>query len=431
MTKIEWRTAKIVIIASAIGLAAQANDARATEGYFQAGFGAIQKSLAGAGVADSEDATAIAINPAGLVDVGQQLNGSITFFMPTREYTATGTQFIAPGTVKSDHDLFPIPTLAYSQQLDGVSAFGIAAYGNGGLDTSYNVLNPNTLTNGVFGGGVTGVDLNQAFLSAGYARHFGPISVGITPFLVVQRFNAWGLAAFERFSSDPIHVSNNGYNWAVGVGLRAGAQWDVAPGWRLGVAGATPAMMTNFRSYQGLFADQGSFNVPANITAGVAWDVLPAATLLFDYKHIFYSNIPSVGNSSQIALPLGSSDGAGFGWHDVDIFTVGGEWRAIPELTLRAGYAHNTNPIRSSDIVFNILAPGVITDHIAAGFSYHLSTNSAFDVAAIFAPRHNVSGPVPIAFGGGTVDLSMWQVEVTGGLSYKFDTGAPTLVAKY
>jgi hypothetical protein len=38
----------------------------------QAGYGAVQKSLAGAGVADSEDATAIAINPAGLVDVGKR-----------------------------------------------------------------------------------------------------------------------------------------------------------------------------------------------------------------------------------------------------------------------------------------------------------------------------------------------------------------------
>ncbi|HXW73071.1 MAG TPA: outer membrane protein transport protein [Methylocella sp.] len=431
MTKIKWRIAQIVTIAAALGLAVQPNDARATEGYFNTGYGAIQKSLAGAGVADSEDATALAINPAGLVDVGQQFNGSITSFMPTREYTASGTQFIAPGTVQSGHGLFPIPTFAYSQQIDGESAFGVAAYGNGGLDTSYNVFNRNTLTNGVFGTGITGVDLNQAFLSAGYARRFGPISVGIAPILVVQRFNAWGLAAFESLSSDPFNVTNQGYDWAVGVGLRAGLEWNVAPGWRLGVAGATPAATTKFQSYRGLFADQGSFDAPASITAGVAWDVLPTATLLFDYKHIFYSDIAPVGNSSQIQLPLGSSGGPGFGWHDIDVFTIGAEWRVAPELTLRAGYAHNTQPIRSSDIVFNILAPGVITDSIATGFSYHLSANSAFDVAAIFAPRHDVSGQVPVAFGGGAVDLSMWQVEVTAGWSYRFETGTPTIVAKY
>ncbi len=179
---------------------------------------------------------------------------------------------------------------------------------------------------------------------------------------------------------------------AVGIGVRAGAQWNVVPGWRLAVAGVTPAATTDSQSYRGLCANQGSFDAPANITAGVAWDALPTLTLLFDYKHIFYSDIASVGDSSQIVSPipppLGTSGGPGFGWHDIDVFAVGGEWRAAPGFTLRAGYTHNTNPIRSSDIVFKILAPGVVTDHISAGFTYALTDHSSFDVAAIYAPRH-------------------------------------------
>ena len=44
----------------------------ATEGYFQNGFGARQKALAGTGAADSRDATAASLNPAGLVHVGTE-----------------------------------------------------------------------------------------------------------------------------------------------------------------------------------------------------------------------------------------------------------------------------------------------------------------------------------------------------------------------
>jgi long-chain fatty acid transport protein len=230
------------IVAAALGLATLEQDAQATDGYLQAGYGAVQKLLAGAGVADSEDATAIAINPAGLVDVGQQFNGSLTLFTPFREYTGIGTGFIAPETGSSNHNLFPVPTFAYSQPLDGDSSVGLAAYGNGGLDTSYNnVFNLNTGTPGVFGTGLTGVDLVQTFISAAYARRFGSVSVGVAPFVVVQRFTAWGLSAFEGLSSDPTNVTNQGYNWGVGIGVRAGAQWTVVPGWRLAVAGATPA----------------------------------------------------------------------------------------------------------------------------------------------------------------------------------------------
>ena len=45
--------------------------ALATEGYFQPGYSAIQKSLAGSGAANPEDAMTLAINPAGLTSVGR------------------------------------------------------------------------------------------------------------------------------------------------------------------------------------------------------------------------------------------------------------------------------------------------------------------------------------------------------------------------
>jgi long-chain fatty acid transport protein len=179
--------------------------------------------------------------------------------------------------------------------------------------------------------------------------------------------------------------------------------------------------MTKFERYRGLFANQGEFDIPANLTAGIAIDATPNLTLMVDYKRIFYSSIPSVGNSSAIPLPFGASGGPGFGWHDVDIFKIGAEWRASPAWTLRAGYAHNTNPIRSTDVTLNIIAPGVVTDHLTAGFSYQVNKNYTFDFAGAYVPRHSVSGPVPAGFGGGAVELAMHQYQFTAGLTYRFD----------
>jgi long-chain fatty acid transport protein len=405
--------------------------ALATEGYFLTGYGAVQKSLAGAGVANPEDATTLSLNPAGLVSVGRQFNGAMTTFLPTRSYTATGTGFIAPGTVQSDHIIFPIPSVAYSHPIDADQAFGVTAYGNGGLDTSYSVFNRNLGTNGVFGGGVTGADVFQMFISAGYARRLGTLSVGVAPVFLVQRFNAWGLSSFSAFSSDPQNLTDQSYAWAYGGGVRAGLQWDATPTLRFGVAGASPTYSTKFRGYSGLLADQGGFDVPANITAGVAYDVNQALTLLFDYKHIFYSSVGSVGNSSSIPLPFGASGGPGFGWKDVDVFRAAAEWRVTPDFTFRVGYSHNTNPVRTEDVAINILAPGIVTDHIAGGFSFRVSPNSTIDFAAIGVPRHTISGPVSTALGGGTVELAMHQFEATIGWTYKFDPVASPVLAKY
>ncbi|WP_457817321.1 hypothetical protein, partial [Staphylococcus aureus] len=60
------RFAALQFAAGILALCASAPAVWATDGYFQDGLGARNKALAGAGVADSRDATAAALNPAGI-----------------------------------------------------------------------------------------------------------------------------------------------------------------------------------------------------------------------------------------------------------------------------------------------------------------------------------------------------------------------------
>jgi long-chain fatty acid transport protein len=423
-----------------IGLTSLAvGSAQATEGYFQHGYGARQQALGGAGVADSRDAMALSLNPAGLVDVGRQFQLGASLFMPYRSYTASGTAMIAPGTFDSGSNYFVVPNIAYSSPIDADSAWGFALFGNGGMNTNWrNVANGNCalfgLANqGVYCGGTAGVDLMQAFLALGYARKFGALSFGISPVIAIQRFKAQGLSAFGAFglSSDPAHLTDNGYSYSYGAGVRAGVQWSVAPNVRIGVSGQTPMWMTKFGKYSGLFAEGGDFDIPGNITAGLAWDAMPNLTLMFDYKHIFYGSIPSIANPMASPMPaasLGLGNGSGFGWHDVDIFKVGVEWRASPVWTFRLGYAHNTNPIKSTDVTFNILAPGVVTDHFTGGLAYKVTPNSTIELAAAYVPRHSISGPELTPGGptpGSNIELAMHQYQFTLGWTYEFSPPKP------
>ncbi len=91
-------------------------------------------------------------------------------------------------------------------------------------------------------------------------------------------------------------------------------------------------------------------------------------------------------------LPLGSKGGPGFGWHDVDVFKIGAEWRATDRWALRAGYAYTDNPIGSSDVTFNILAPGIVRHHITAGASYKVSDRDTIEFAGIYVPNSKLSG---------------------------------------
>jgi len=62
----------------------------ATNGYFAHGYGARSKAMAGTGVAFSQDAVAGALNPAGLVYVGNRFDVEVELFSPLRQYTVEG-----------------------------------------------------------------------------------------------------------------------------------------------------------------------------------------------------------------------------------------------------------------------------------------------------------------------------------------------------
>ena len=420
-----------VASAATLGLWMSTGFAHATDGYVFSAPGIIQQAYGGAGVAYSQDAAALAINPAGLVNVGRQVNLSVGFLSPFTGYNATGTGFIAPGNVESNQNIFPTAAGFYSMPIDGDSSIAIGLYGEGGLGSSLDPVNTNTGTKGVFGAGGTGVNLLQEFISAGYAHRIGNLSIGVAPIFMVQRFAAWGLAPFAAFSTAPADLTNNHYGWGVGVGGRAGAELTVAPGVRLGIAGMTPFASSKISSYRGLLPSQGTVNPPPSLTAGVSWDASPTVTLMFDYKRIFYSATATIGDPSTIPPLLGTASGPGFGWRDVNVFNVAGEWRLTPKLSLRAGYAYSTNPVNSRDVVFNILAPAVMTNHISAGGGYKITENSTIDVAATFEPRNTLTGAVSPAFGGGNVTLSSWVIQATAGYTYRFDTLPTPIVARY
>lgn len=428
----------VALAALVTGLASPA--AYATDGYFQYGYGARQKALGGAGAADSRDATAAALNPAGLTHVKDQLDFSLTLFNPSRQMTGgpgSGYDFTPEGTVESDRNLFLVPNFAWSKRVRNNPLFDVAAltvYGNGGMNTSYAGMSRTTgfcagWGTGVFCNGKTGVDLQQAFISLAMAKKIAPgVSVGVAPIIARQQIKLQGLGMFAGNSSDPDNLSNEGIDESWGYGLRGGIEVELTPSIRIGVSGNTRIYMEEFDRYRGLFAEHGDFDIPATIQGGVAIDISHNLTFMADYKFINYSAIKSISNPSTNQAPLGNANGAGFGWDDVGVIKLGLEWRATPDMTLRVGYSHNDNPVQARDVMFNILAPGVVQDHFTAGAEFKLSDKLSLELAGAYVPESSVKGfENPPGNPGHAVEISMEQFEVTAGIKYSFDSGQEPL----
>lgn len=133
-----------------------------------------------------------------------------------------------------------------------------------------------------------------------------------------------------------------------------------------------------------------------------------------DYQRINYGGVNSINNSSRAQAQLGSDNGPGFGWSDIDIWKLGVEYKYNKKMTFRAGYDHSENPIGSNDVTFNILAPGVVKDHVTLGTTYTFESGNELTLAYMHAFNESVSGPsiLPVFGGGqpaGTEKIEMYQ----------------------
>jgi long-chain fatty acid transport protein len=489
-------------LAALAALLALAGPAAATNGYFSHGYSTAQRALGGAGTAYAADALAVAVNPASLVFLPERFDLNVGLFSPRRWYTAgprgagagPGIISIEPGRQDSVREAFGIPALAYSRPLGPDQAWGIALYGNGGMNTDYRegsahfaqgIPGGETQCAGTFGGGLpvagasdsldfcgngattASVDLIQLFVVPSYShRVFDSSAVGVAPVIAAQRFTAKGLKAFAKFSNDPDRVSENGYSYSYGGGMRVGALFGEIPYLTLGASYQSRIYMTAFDEYAGLFADEGDFDIPSNWNAGAAIGIGTLHRVLVDYQRVNYSEIAAVGKPldpnrfvNQCALPrlrgdtaasdacLGSANGPGFGWRDVGTLKLGYELN-LGDLRLRSGYSRNRQPIPADEVLFNILAPGVPEEHYTAGFAWALGNAWGLEMSATYAKNNAVTGKNPLsnstassaqlgaelavpgsgntgaAFGVDPDDqditLEMEQYEVMFGLSYSF-----------
>jgi long-chain fatty acid transport protein len=374
------------------------------------------KGMAGASTANHDDAFFGANNPAAAAFAGNRMDLGVDLFSPIREATATGATAFASG--ESDSNYFLVPEFGYNRMLNSNLALGVTVYGNGGMNTDY-PGNPSFGNTNILGGtGSLGVDLMQLIIAptAAYkvnANH----AIGISPLLGYQRFKAEGVNSFAGISSNAAALSNNGYDDAFGYGVRIGYIGKISPTVTIGAAYASKMNFEEFSKYAGLFAEQGDFDIPENYNIGISWQATPQIKLALDYQRINYSDVRSVANaSSNFGLGptgfLGTPNGAGFGWDDVDVWKLGVEYKYSQKLTLRAGYSHNDNPINGTDAVeatFNILAPAVNEQHVTLGFTYTLASGNELTMAYMHAFDNEVSGARPGGFGGGTDTIKMYQ----------------------
>ena len=228
------------------------------------------------------------------------------------------------------------------------------------------------------------------------------------------------------FSVDGDKLSNKGKDSATGVGVRVGwAGKFLDERLTLGANYASKIDADRFDQYSGLFAEQGDFDVPESYGIGAAYQLTAKLNVAADVERINYSDVGSVGHAINPLFQghaFGSDQGPGFGWNDINVYKVAASYQVHPKLTLRAGYSHNDQPISSDQTFLNILAPGVVQDHLSVGTTWNVDAHQELSIAYTHALEKEVKGnqSIPANFGGGEANLTMSQNILGLAYGYKF-----------
>ncbi|NIL93101.1 MAG: hypothetical protein GTO71_01335 [Woeseiaceae bacterium] len=387
---------------------------------------------------------------------------------PSLAMGSGGAFTIGPGKFDSSSEWFPIPYIAKNFRLGNESVINLMFYGRGGMNTDWDDSNASAWFNpsggmgmpfpGTYGAGDAGVDLSQAFLAVNWAGKAGDsFAWGLGPIFAVQMFEAKGLMNFMPYTETfnecfffqapgtcdptPDSLTNNSHDTSTGYGFAGGIWWGLSDAVSIGLSYQSKLSMSELDDYSDLFAEAGGFDIPASTKFGISFKGTNDVRVNFDIERTEFSDVASVGNpmvnifscpyavygfvlgqtgdplqalaAAQASPPqncLGGSNGAGFGWEDMTTYKVGVEWTHNDRNTWRFGYSYGEQPIPESEVLFNILAPGVMEQHFTLGLTTQTSGGGAWNFSLMYAPSKSIKGVSPFD-PTQTIELEMSQFE--------------------
>lgn len=379
----------------------------AAQGIALPAAGAINQSMAGAGVAAPLDAMgSLFWNPAGIgVLPHSEMSFGLGLLWPsTRVDSAIGFAGMA-GSDRGEPGVMPIPNAAFVYRDDNSPfTYGLGMYGIGGFATNY----PGSLTNPVFSppppNGVAQGHISAAVEILQIAPTIAValtqrLTLGFTPTIDLGRLSVTPmiLAPPDDANGDtvPSYPSAQSTRYAWGFGGHFGALYTADNGLNFGASIKSPQWFQKFNANSSNELGQPralatSVDFPMIISLGVGYTGFERWTLASDLRYLDYPNTDGFRTTGY------NADGsvAGLGWHGVYAWANGVQYQATERLSLRAGYAFNTNPIRNADTFFNIASPLITQNLFSCGGSYEFAPGCLASLSYTHALQNSVTGPI-------------------------------------
>ncbi len=315
---------------------------------------------------------------------------------------------------------FVVPEVGIVHQINDKLTFGIGAFGVSGMGVDYRNKNPllaNMHTNLQFMRIIPALayKVNNAISISG-AIHiaYGSLDMGAN-MCQPSTTNCWN--------------AGGGQSQTYGIGAQVGIAYDMNDFVFAGLTYQSPVSMTYKRVFDsngdGRFEDL-KLTQPQEFAFGVGVKPMQNFKVGLDIRWINWKNAKGYKE---------------FQWKDQWVIAIGGEYKPIPKLALRAGYNYGKSPIRGGakdptnantipnlaapfsdfDIAyFNLIGfPAITEQHITLGLGYEFTKTFSVDLAYKHAFKKTVKATDNLG-AGLQIEASNAQNAISIGLNWKF-----------
>ena len=434
------RSLRILALA-AFALTVAPPRAAATDGHLLHGVGAVNSSLGGIGVASNASLLgSFYVNPAGLASF-EGTNMEMGFELLYADRSVGSSVGAMSGSTTSAADWTPIPAFGFSTRLANGVVIGLSGLGIGGFGVNYAsdptnpILAPSPNGFGHVYSNFQLLKISPAVawsmspkLRVGIAANINWQSLAVNPMPVATPDFDPGVDGVPGTADDRAYYPSAAAADAVfGFGFQVGMQYDVSEKVSVGASYTSPQVFSDFEftstsanpnlpSFGSPRTFEFRMDVPAIYAVGVALNPTSKLHLGADVKYIAYGS--TEGFEKRGYNPDFSVQG--FGWDDITVVSLGGQYRLGAKMTLRAGYHYTGNPISDAQSMFNIPAPAVVQQHLTGGFGYTIVPGVDINVAAYQAFENSITGPIyrPTALPGTSVTNTLSETSILVGFTF-------------
>jgi long-chain fatty acid transport protein len=399
------------------------------------GFGPINSSMGGAGVALPEDSlNALGFNPALLAAAeGNQISFTTEFFKDGIEiHTTLGS---LSGDARSSTQLTIVPAFGWmlrdpSKKL----ALGFGLIGVAGFSTDYPQDSASILFGQPpygFGRVFTGYSATK--IPVAFAYQVTPkLALGASINVYVSQFSVRPLPA------DQFDTSSNGARWYPEAGKpsqrfalagQLGFVYQATPVVSIGASITTPQ---NYARHEFVSTNADPTSVEFGMARTVTYDLDGPMSASFgtglklgertgvaiDGMFTKYTGVAGFGSPGGIVKQIIQP----FGWRNVWTVKAGVQHQVSDKLTVRGGYNYSQMPIRPEVVISATGAPLTFQHHITGGFGMKIFPFLTAEASAYYVPRQHVVGPFPDLNNNpiGTIDESNKLTSALIGLNFRF-----------